>query len=88
MSGHDRRQHGPEEDRLSDRGRPQAVILYITACSDMGYNCYLGQEDGSLCNRITGEVIPLERRDSLYSLKMWVRQNLGGHSRPSFQGPV
>ena len=49
-------------------------LLSITACSDMGYDCYLGKEGGSLRDRLTGETIPLQRQGSLYTLKMWVRQ--------------
>ena len=63
-------------------------LLLIAACSDMGYDCYLGKVGGSLRDRITGEVIPLERRGSLYSLKMWVRQDPGGSPSPSFPGLV
>ena len=40
-------------------------LLSITACSDMCYDCYLGKEGGNLRDRITGEVIHLERRGSL-----------------------
>ena len=50
-------------------------LLSVAACSDMGFDCFLGQEGGSLKDRITGECIPLERHGSLYSMKMWVRQN-------------
>jgi hypothetical protein len=63
-------------------------LLSITACSDMGYDCYLGKEGGSLRNRVTGEVIPLERRGSLYSLRMWARQDPGVNSNSSFARPV
>ena len=61
----------------------QTSILSITACSDMGYGCYVGKEGGNLCDRITGETIPLQRQGSLYILMMWVRQvpdaNAGQH---------
>ena len=63
-------------------------LLSITACSDLGFDCYLGKEGGSLRNRMTGEVIPLERRGSLYSLRMWVRQDPGVNSNSSFVAPV
>ena len=62
-------------------------LLSITVCSDMGYDCYLGKEGGSLRDRVTGEVIPLECRGSLYSLRMWVRQDPGVNSNWSFVGP-
>ena len=50
-------------------------LLSVAACSDMGFDCFLGQEGGTLKDRVTGECIPLERHGSLYSMKMWVRQN-------------
>ena len=50
-------------------------LLPITACSDIGYDCYFGREGGSLRDRLMGETIPLERRGSLYTLKMCVRQS-------------
>ena len=66
--------------QIADVHKP---LLSITACSDMGYDCHLGKEGGSLCDRITGETIPLQRQGSLYTLKMWVRQapdaNTGQH---------
>jgi hypothetical protein len=61
--------------------------LSVTACSDMGYDCYLGKDGGSLRDRVTGEIIPLERRGSLYTLRMWVRQWSESPS-PSFPGPA
>ena len=61
-------------------------LLSIVACSDMGYDCYLGKEGGSLRDRITGEVIPLERRGSFYTIKMWVRQHPEGSPSPGFPG--
>ena len=50
-------------------------LLSVAACSDMGFDCFLGHDGGTLKDRITGECIPLERHGSLYSMKMWVRQN-------------
>ena len=63
-------------------------LLSITACSDMGYDCYLGKEGGSLRDRITGETIPLDRQGSLYTLKMWVRQDQGHKPEAGFSRPV
>ena len=63
-------------------------LLSITAWSDMGYDCYLGRAGGSLRDGMTGEVIPLEHRRSLYSLRMWVRQDPGVNSNSSFARPV
>ena len=62
-------------------------LLSITACPDMGYDCYMGKEGGSLRDRVTGEVIPLERRGSLYTLKMWFRQAADGDNGQRFAGP-
>ena len=85
MSSDDRGQHGPKRItfQVADVHKP---LLSITACSDMGYDCYLGKEGGSLRDRMTGEVIPLERRGSLYFLRMWIRQV--PNSGSGFTGPV
>jgi hypothetical protein len=69
--------------QIADVHKP---LLSITACSDMGYDCYLGKEGGSLRDRATGEVIPLERRGSLYTLKMWVRQAADADNGQRFPG--
>ena len=61
-------------------------LLSITACSDMGYDCYLSKKGGSLRDRLTGEVIPFERRGSLYTLKMWVRQAADADHGQRFPG--
>ena len=50
-------------------------FLSITACADMGFDCFLGQEGGMLRDRHTQEVIPLDRKSTLYTMKMWVRQD-------------
>ena len=86
MSSDDRGQHGPQADHFPSRRGVHKPLLPITACSDMGYDCYLGKEGGSLQGRMTGEVIPLELRGSLYSLRMWVRKYLNSGS--GFIGPV
>ena len=70
--------------QIADVHKP---LLSVTACSDMGYDCYLGKEGGSLRDRVTGEVIPLQRQGSLYTLRMWVRQWSESPS-PSFPGPA
>ena len=62
-------------------------LLSITGCADMGYDCYLGKEGGSLRDRTTGEIIPLERKDSLYVVKMWVRQDPTVNVSQPFAGP-
>ena len=71
--------------QIADVHKP---LLSVTACSDMGYDCYLGKEGGSLRDRVTGEIIPLERRGSLYTLRMWVRQWSDERPSPGFPGPA
>ena len=50
-------------------------LLSISACADMGFECTLGQTGGFLRDVVTGECIPLERKDNLYVLQAWVRQD-------------
>ena len=49
-------------------------LLSVAKCTDMGYDCVLGKEGGSLWDRITGEQIPIRRKGNLYVLRMWVKQ--------------
>ena len=49
-------------------------LLSITACADMGFDCFLGSEGGMLRDHHTHEVIPWDRKGTLYTMKMWVRQ--------------
>ena len=51
------------------------ALLSISRCADMGFECHLGQSGGFLLDKTTGEQIPLTRKDNLYMLKTWVRQN-------------
>ena len=50
-------------------------LLSISGCADMGFDCYLGKEGGFLRDRESGESIPLERRDNLYVMRAWIRQD-------------
>ena len=45
-------------------------LLSITACADMGFDCFLGKKGGSLRNRHTHEVIPFDQKGTLYTKKM------------------
>ena len=45
-------------------------LLSISGCADMRFDCFLGQHGGKLQNRVTGEVMPLERHGSLYTVRM------------------
>ena len=44
--------------QIADVHKP---LLSISACSDMGYECYLGKNGGTLDDTVTGEIIPLQR---------------------------
>ena len=70
--------------QIADVHKP---LLSVTACSDMGFDCFLGKEGGSLKDRVTGELIPLERQGSLYTMKMWIRQDQSQRPSPGFSGP-
>ena len=48
--------------QIADVHKP---LVSISAFSDMGYDCYLSKEGGSLRDRVTGETIPLQRQGSL-----------------------
>ena len=50
-------------------------LLWITACADMGFGCFFGMEGGMLRDRHTQEVIPLDRKGTLYTMKMWMSQD-------------
>ena len=62
-------------------------LLSISGCADMGFDCFLGKSGGELRDRITGEIIPLERHGSLYIVKMWIRQDPTVNISSPFVGP-
>jgi hypothetical protein len=62
-------------------------LLSISGCADMGFDCYLGEKGGHLLDKHTGEKIPLERRDNLYIMRAWIRQDQGLQVRQPFVGP-
>ena len=62
-------------------------LLSISGCADMGFDCFLGPNDEQLRDRITGELIPLERHGSLYTVRMWVRQDPNVKPNQRFGGP-
>ena len=41
-------------------------LLSITACADMGFDCFLGSEGGMLRDRLTHEVIPLHWKGTFF----------------------
>ena len=48
-------------------------LLSISGCADMGFDCFLGQHRGKLRDRVIGELIPLERHGSLFTVRMRVQ---------------
>ena len=51
------------------------ALLSVTKCSDMGYECVLGKLGGELRDVVTGDRIPIHRRENLYFIRAWVRQD-------------
>ena len=42
----------------------------------MGYECMLGKGGGELRDTVTGDIIPLHRRDNLYVMKALTKQGV------------
>ena len=61
-------------------------LLSISGCADMGFDCYLGKAGGHLRDRDSGEMIPLERRENLYVMRAWVRQDPNVNVSQPFAG--
>ena len=57
--------------QVADLHKPR---LSISGCADMGFDCFIAQHGGKLRDRVTGEIILLERHGSLYTVRMWVGQ--------------
>ena len=58
------------------------ALLSVSALADQGYDCVLSKAGGELRDTVTGDTIPLHRRDNLYFMKAWVKQD------PDFTRPV
>ena len=58
------------------------ALLSVSRCSDMGYECTLGKLGGELRDVVTGDRIPIHRRENLYFIRAWVRQD--SDSEPGF----
>ena len=54
-------------------------LLRLSRCADLGYERCLGRTCGYLCDRSTGEAIPLARKGNLYTLGVWVRAARARH---------
>ena len=67
-------------------------LLSISRCADMGFYTCLGHDGGYMEDMMTGERIPLERKDNLYTMRAWIRRDpekpRPPNSEPSFVGPV
>ena len=49
-------------------------LLSISHAADMGYECQLSKNGGWLCNRESGDAIPLIRKGNLYVFECWLKQ--------------
>ena len=58
------------------------ALLSVSRCSDMGYECVLGQLGGELRDVVTGDRIPIHRRENLYFIRAWVKQDSGDPPPP------
>ena len=57
-------------------------LLSVSKLADHGYECVLRKNGGELRDVVTGDVIPLIRRDNLYVMKAWIKQDEAGFTRP------
>ena len=62
-------------------------LLSIIGRADMGFDCYLGDKGGHLLDKQIGEKIPFRRRDDLYIMGAWIRQDPGIDISQPFVGP-
>ena len=56
-------------------------LLIVSRLADQGYECTIGKLGEVLCGVDTGDLIPLHRRDNLYVMRAWVKQDDSGFSR-------
>ena len=52
------------------------ALLSVGKLVDHGYECILGKDGGVLRDVDTGDTIPLHRRENLYVMKAWVKQEV------------
>ena len=50
-------------------------LLSVSRHADQGYECTLGTLGGVLRDVDTGDMIPLHRRDHLYVMRAWIKQD-------------
>ena len=73
---HDDRQLRPHEaDCLRVCRRAQGIAQRKQRLADMGYECTLWKSGGVLVGVVTNDRNPLHRRENLYFMKAWVRQD-------------
>jgi hypothetical protein len=56
-------------------------LLSVSRLADQGYECTLGKIGGVLCDVDAGDLIPLHRRDNLYVMRVWIKQDDSGFAR-------
>ena len=57
------------------------LLLSVSRLADQGYECTLGKLGGVLRDVDTGDMIPLHRRDNLYVMRAWIKQDDSGFPR-------
>jgi len=60
-------------------------LLSVSRLADQGYECTLGKLGGVLRDVDTGDMIPLHRRDNLYVMRAWIKQDDSGFTRPEYR---
>ena len=67
------------------------ALLSTSWCADMGFDTCLGRHGGFLQDAVSGEQIPLHRRDNLYVMNAWVKRDpettTSPQIPPAFVGP-
>ena len=58
-------------------------LLSVSTVADLGYTCILGKDGGELRDNLSGDIIPLQRKGNLYTMRAWIREDQSaGFSRP------
>ena len=61
-------------------------LLSVSRCADMGFRCVL-EDNGGYLEHKSGEKIALQRRDNLYVMKAWVKNDPAGQPYTSDPRP-
>ena len=62
-------------------------LLSISRCADLGFYTCLGHDGGYMEDMVSGERIPLERKDNLYTMRAWIRRDPEPSRPPSTEQP-